>query len=122
MQEYVSNYVKSFYKLKINLKMSHIVKRGSYKKYLYDSKFKMPRSTQTLINSKKKKLESELLKQKQSTNAQLIPTSSHSNDQHFQSNPSIDDQTNSNELEPVDNHLVNSQEQINQSNETASNQ
>jgi len=53
---------------------------------------------------------------------QLIPTSSHSNDQHFQSNPSIDDQANSNELEPVDNHLVNSQEQINQSNETASNQ
>ena len=51
--------------------MSHNVKRGSYKKYLYDSKFKMPRSTQTLINSKKKKLESELLKQKQSTNAQL---------------------------------------------------
>ena len=47
---------------------------------------------------------------------------SHSNDHQLQSNHSINDLTNSNELEPVDNHSLNSQEQINQSNETASNQ
>ena len=89
-------------------------KRGKYKEYLYDSNIKKPRSTQTLINAKKRKLENEFSKQKESSISQVVDNSNdqnvqlndqqpHSNDKQHQSNDqlsySINDQTNSIEFE-----------------------
>jgi hypothetical protein len=110
-------------------------KRGKYKEYLYDSNIKKPRSTQTLINAKKRKLENEFSKQKESSISQVVDNSNdqnvqlkdqqpHSNDKQHQSNDqlsySINDQTNSIEFEPFE--TVDSSYHLDQSNVTTSNQ